>query len=200
MMFFYTTIKDNMNIYINFNNKLRLYLNNVIMHAIFCWNCLQSKCYRYCHLQLSQHTSCPCLWTWVCECECEREWVSLVIATKTAQHDQTGYCLIDAYSSPTCLCKYNQVGPSAKTVEKSAVGTPLPHSFLQKHPARGGFCHMCLHSFHDLRKWHIHTLVEMHKCHSAHYSATGCDSMSFIRFHFHTHFPSAQTFFFSKSG
>lgn len=36
MMFFYTTIKDNMNIYINFNNKLKLYLNNVIMHAIFC--------------------------------------------------------------------------------------------------------------------------------------------------------------------
>lgn len=81
---------------------------------------------------------------------CERECVSLVIATKTAQHDQTGYCLIDANSSPTCLCKYNQVGPSAKAVEKSAVGTALPHSFLQKHPARGGFCHMCLHSFHDL--------------------------------------------------
>lgn len=123
----------------------------------------------------------------VCEC------VSLVIATKTAQPHRAGYCLIDANSSPTCLCKYNQpVCPSAKVVIESLL--------LQKHPARSGILETCTFIVFTIWQFvkmtYTHTLVERHKCHSTHCSATGCDSVSFIGFH--THFPSDNIIVFSK--
>lgn len=109
------------------------------MHAIFCWNCLQSKYHCNCHLQLTQHTSCHCLRV------CARASWSPQKQLNTARQE----CLIDANSSPTCLRKQTSV-LLQRQLRKVRRELLFLIPFYRNVPPEEGFCHTRLQSSHSL--------------------------------------------------